>query len=100
LNDKFRITHSGNGVLSVMASVQNRADEFREAAIEAALAAENFAGENEPWHVRDYGTVVVENEKFLWKIEDYDNNMQRASVDPADETQTKRVLIIMLASGY
>ena len=46
-------------------------------------------------HEHDFGRFEVSGEAYLFKIDYYDLDMQCASPDPADITQTCRVLTVM-----
>jgi Protein of unknown function (DUF3768) len=52
-----------------------------------------------PHGEHDFGAIDLPNVgKVSWKIDYYAADMERGSKDPADPTQTERVLTIMLAS--
>ena len=48
----------------------------------------------------DFGSFTVGEEQLFWKIDYYDLSLEFGSNDPADPSQTKRVLTIMLAEEY
>lgn len=48
----------------------------------------------------DFGSFEIGEEHLFWKIDYYDLSLLYGSKDPADATQTKRVLTIMLAEEY
>lgn len=49
---------------------------------------------------RDFGAFVYRGEKVFFKVDYYDNDLNFGSEDPADASQTCRVITIMLASDY
>jgi hypothetical protein len=42
--------------------------------------------------------VAVHGERYFWKIDAYDVNLEFGSPDPADEAATRRIITIMTAS--
>lgn len=55
---------------------------------------------DDPYSEHDFGQVIVDGQKFLWKIDYYDLEYKYASEAPEDEELTLRVLSIMFASDY
>lgn len=72
--------------------------------VDAVLAAvrnySDFNSSNDPCHEHDFGSFAVAGERLFWKFDYCDPDMQMASLDPADDTITVRVLSIMLAEEY
>jgi Protein of unknown function (DUF3768) len=68
---------------------------FHPAGVRAACLAHN-----DPYGEHDFGNFTLAGRKFFWKIDAYDANMEFGSEDPADPSQTTRVLTIMLAEEY
>ena len=67
------------------------------------LKVENFDAftpDNNPWGERDFGAFTHNGQKIFWKIDYYALDMKHLSEDPADPSQTVRVLTIMLAEEY
>ena len=56
--------------------------------------------DGDPKNNHEFGTIKTEDHLFCWKINYYDLDVQHHSPDPADESITKRILTIMLASEY
>lgn len=70
--------------------------------------------DNDPYHERDFGSVYQcadgrwstvlpgdgELERVFWKLDYYDGALKFGSDDPADPSQARRVLTIMLAEEY
>ena len=71
------------------------------AIMSAVREFDEFTPENDPWGEHDCATIeVVDVGNIIWKIDYYDQTLEYGSEDPADLTQTKRVLTIMLAMEY
>ncbi len=70
------------------------------AVLKAVREFSNFNPDNDPYGEHDFGSFTVARERLFWKFDYYDNDMQMASLDPADDTITVRVLTIMLADEY
>lgn len=100
LNDRFRRLRQGNGKVFVTAGVQARGPVFVAEAICAVRSFDAFSPDNDPYGERDFGAVVVNNTRLFWKIDYYDPTLSSGSEDPANETQTCRVLTIMMAHEY
>ena len=60
----------------------------------------NFSYDNDPWGEHDFGQFTIDGFKMFFKIDYYSLDLKKGSEDPTDETQTCRVLTIMLASEY
>jgi hypothetical protein len=60
----------------------------------------NFSADCDPYGEHDFGSITVAGHRLFWKSDHYDVDMQMASLDPADDTITTRVLTIMLAEEY
>lgn len=55
---------------------------------------------NDPYGEHDFGTVTVDGEDIMWKIDYYDLNGENHSPDPTNEAVTKRILSIFYARDY
>jgi hypothetical protein len=60
----------------------------------------DFPEGGEPYAEHDFGAFELSNERFFFKIEYFDRDLKNGSSNPADPSQTTRVLTIMLASEY
>jgi len=60
----------------------------------------DFTEDNDPHGEHDFGSLVHHGQKIFWKIDYYALDMRRGSENPADPSQTVRVLTIMLAEEY
>ncbi len=61
---------------------------------------DDFSEDNDPHGEHDFGSFKHNGLSIFWKIDYYDPNLKYGSDDPADVTQTIRVLTIMLAEEY
>ena len=59
-----------------------------------------FDRDNDPYGEHDFGSLELHGERYFWKIDYYDEELQYHSPDPGDPKVTKRVLTIMHASEY
>ena len=61
---------------------------------------ETFTEGNDPYGEHDFGSFDFEGQKIFWKIDYYDPDCHKGSIDPSNPEETMRVLTIMLASEY
>lgn len=99
LNDAFRTTLKG-GKCFMTSGVSGMGLPFSTAAQAAVKSFSDFNADNDPYSEHDFGSVQISDERVFWKIDYYDLSMDFGSNDPADPTQTTRVLTIMLAEEY
>jgi hypothetical protein len=97
LNDQCRSTLSS---CRVMITRDVAALDSVDAVLAAVRSYSTFTADNDPYHEHDFGSFTVVGERLFWKFDYYDSDMQMASLDPADDTITVRVLTIMLAEEY
>ena len=95
LNDALRTTGTGGSVM-VTAGVAALPAAEREAAL---VAVRGFTA-NDPCGEHDCASLQVGDHGIIWKIDYYDLHLAAHSTDPADPSQTRRVLTIMLSSDY
>lgn len=97
LNDSFRTSFQGGRVLITpgvsdrndLASILTRVQQF-----------ESFDEDNDPYGERDFGAFDHAGQKFFWKIDYYDADLNHGSEDPTEPAVTTRVLTVMLAEEY
>jgi hypothetical protein len=99
LNDAFRTTLEGGRCLFT-AGVSDCGIPFSTAALATVKAFNDFTPDNDPYGEHDFGSFEIDEERLIWKIDYYDLSLRFGSQDPADPSQTKRVLTIMLADEY
>lgn len=99
LNDQFR--QSGLGTVLVTAGIAALPIEKKIEIMIKVREFDDFTEENDPSGERNFGSFYAEGVgKGFWKIDYYDNDLERGSEDPADPIKTKRVLTVMLAAKY
>jgi hypothetical protein len=99
LNDQFRHSLAGGKVL-VTAGVHALGAAHVQAILAKVTQFDDFKEANDPYGEHDFGAIDDASERYFWKIDYYDLNLEMGSPDPADPKKTCRVLTIMLASEY
>jgi hypothetical protein len=99
LNDAFRTTMTGGKVL-LTAGVNALPPDVQAMVIRRVATYSDFNEENDPHQEHDFGNFTIAGRKFYFKLNYYDSNMEFGSEDPADPSQTTRVLTIMLSEEY
>lgn len=99
LNDALRKQGEG-GVIVVTRGVRALPGFDAAELINALASYGGFDVDNDPHGERDFGDLTLFDSDLLWKIDYYDPTLAFASNDPADATQTRRVLTIMLSAEY
>ncbi len=61
---------------------------------------DSFSEDNDPYGEHDFGSINYDGEKIFWKIDYYDPDCRKGSIDPSNTEETMRVLTIMLATEY
>ena len=97
MNDVFRRTFVG-GRVKMTAAVEALSVEVKTTALIAVQQFNHFTKDNDPHEEHDFGSLELAGEKFVWKIDYYDETCTYGSKDPCDEDVTTRVLTLMLAS--
>ena len=116
LNDAARSYPGQTSIANVTIGFQSLPDTDRFAALAAITRFSQFDGDNDPYDEHDFGAIyglasgawtqdrpkdeLTIAQTVFWKVDCYDNDMMFGSEAPWDETRTKRVLTIMLASEY
>ncbi len=93
MNDAFR--KSGVGIVvtqgvRMLADLPGLIDEIRR--------FRNFTPGNDPYGEHDFGSVIWEGKKVLWKIDYYDQSLEHGE-DPLSE-RCRRVMTVMLIGEY
>ena len=68
--------------------------------LEAVRSFDAFTPEDDPYEEHDYAAIVLDGERYLWKIDYFDLSLQYRSPDPSDPAFTIRVMTIMRADEY
>ena len=106
LNDAHRRRHGPTGTLIelndmvVTGGVIAKETGFILRALHAVRTYSDFNPNNDPYGEHDFGAFDLDGERLFWKIDYYDTALKMGSPCPADPTQTRRVLTIMLADEY
>ena len=74
--------------------------DVRAMAIRETATFDAFSADNDPHGEHDFGAFELAGDKFFWKLDYYDRNLEFGSDDPADPAKTTRVLTLMLAEEY
>lgn len=99
LNDTFRKSFSGGKVM-MTAGVDALPDMVKCAALHEVATFNAFNEDNDPHGEHDFGSFELCSRKFFWKIDYLDERCECGSDDPADPTNTTRVLTLMLAEEF
>jgi hypothetical protein len=99
LNDQFRRTLQG-GKVFITAGVDALGPQRVLAILRRVTEFNSFTPDNDPYGEHDFGSFEEGGERFFWKIDYYDEDLEHGSEDPADPERTCRVLTVMLASEY
>ena len=101
LNDTFRKTLDPTlGRMMLTAGVDALPSDVRAMAIRNVATFDAFSADNDPHEEHDFGSFDLASDKFFWKIDYYDRNLEFGSDDPSDPAKTSRVLTLMLAAEY
>lgn len=96
LNDRLRKTGIGGKIILTRAIAAMEAPELT-TLLQKVREFDAFTDGNDPWGEHDFGEIVIDGERYFWKIDAYDLNLEYGSPDPADEAVTCRVITIMTA---
>jgi hypothetical protein len=99
LNDALRATLQGGKVI-MTASVNALPAAIQATALAAMRTFSDFTEDNDPHGEHDFGSFEIEGEKFFFKIDYFDKDMEYGSEDPSSPAKTTRVLTLMLAKDY
>jgi hypothetical protein len=99
LNDRLRQQGFG-GRLVMSAGVAALAPAALAQVLAAVRCFAFFTPDNDPYGEHDCAVLAVGDQRFIWKIDYYDQSLTTGSPDPSDPTVTTRVLSVMLAEEY
>lgn len=100
LNDHLRITFVFGGKILMTQGISALPPEDKDAILYKVRTFDTFTEDNDPYGEHDFGSFDHKGQKIFWKIDYYAPDMKHGSENPADSSQTVRVLTIMLASEY
>src|SRR6267154_2978288 len=95
LNDAFRTTLKGGRVM-VTSGVAELSDVLKSKVLMRVANFQDFTPANDPHGEHDFGSVMLVDQKFFWKIDYYDKRCEFGSEDPSDPKRTTRILTLML----
>ena len=99
LNDNLRV-HGRGGRLMMTVGIQALGAAKIRRIMEEIARFDKFTEDNDPYSEHDFGKVVVDGLKVLWKIDYYDKNLEFGSPDPSDPKLTTRVMTVMCSDEY
>lgn len=99
LNDAFRTSFVGGAVM-ITRAVEVLEPEVKSKLLEKVRSFTEFDEGDDPYSEHDFGALVVEGQKYFFKIDYYDTAMEEGSPNPSDPAVTRRVLTVMNASEY
>ena len=99
LNDAFRTTFRGGRVM-MSAGIASLPGDIRAMILDKVRTFTAFNKDNDPHGEHDFGIVEASGRRVFWKIDYYDAACVYGSEDPADPSQTTRVLTIFFAHEY
>ena len=99
LNDSFRRSFRG-GHLVITSGVHAMGQSCVSAVLAKVRGFNEFTADNDPHREHDFGSFEHQGERFFWKIDYFDPDLDVGSDDPTDPNKTARVLTIMLAQEY
>lgn len=101
LNDAIRTTFDPKlGKAMLTSGVNSLPSDVRAMAIRKTTTFDAFAPENDPHGEHDFGNFEIAGQRFFFKIDYFDPNLEFGSDDAADPEKTTRVLTLMLAEEY
>ncbi len=100
LNDQFRRGDRSLGTYVMTPGVQTLAPEKILQLTQLVQSFDSFTIDNDAHQEHDFGAIVMDDEKYFWKISYYDPTFTYLSEDPSDTTATRRVLTVMKSSEY
>src|SRR5262245_46759257 len=98
LNDCLRARFTGGRVM-MTAAVAAMSAEDQARLLQAVRTFNRFNSDNDPHGEHDMAFIDLV-ERFFFKIDYYDREMEHGSEDPSDPEQTCRVMTIGRASDY
>lgn len=99
LNDEFR-RKLPKGHTFMTPGIAAWGEEAVARLIQTLRTYDDFCRENDPHEEHDFGAFDFDGKSVFFKIDYYDRDLKNGSPDPADPTQTARVITVMLAEEY
>ncbi len=99
INDQFRKTGRG-GRIMLTQGIQAMGEKAVQEIIAKIASFDAFTSDNDPWQEHDFGKIVHDGQRVLFKLDYYDLAMKFASPNPSDLKVTTRVMTVMLVEEY
>lgn len=99
LNDAFRRSFVGGRVL-LTPGVDELDEAEKSALLRSVREFDSFSSDDDPHQEHDFVSVEHNGTTYFAKIDYYATDMESGSEDPADPSQSVRVLTIMRADEY
>jgi Protein of unknown function (DUF3768) len=99
LNDSFRQSFIGGRVV-VTEGVDALSPEIKAEVLLCVRNFDRFDRDNDPHGEHDFGNFEIAGQRFFFKVDYYNLEMDGGSEDPADPAKTMRVLTVMKAEEY
>src|SRR5947209_20140786 len=99
LNDELR-QNFAEGIAVMTPGIASLGAEAVALIVKTIAVFDDFCHANDPHQEHDFGGFDADGHRVFFKIDYYDETLQNHSPDPADPSDTKRVITIMLAEEY
>jgi hypothetical protein len=99
MNDLFRKTMIRTPRHKIVLTEGVATSPIREKVIDAVRSFDTFTSDNDPYEEHEFGMVVVDGEKFFFKIDYYDVEFEYGA-DPHEDKDLALALTIMRADEY
>ena len=99
LNDNLRHAFAAGSVV-ITEGVDALSAEVKAAVLQRVRSFDRFDRDNDPHGEHDFGNFEIAGQRFFFKVDYYNLEMDGGSEDPADPEKTTRVLTVMKAEEY
>ena len=99
LNDGLRQTFTGGRVV-ITEGIDALGAEVKAEVLLCVRNFDRFDRDNDPHGEHDFGNFEIADQRFFFKVDYYDLEMEGGSEDSADPAKTTRVLTVMKAEEY
>lgn len=99
LNDRLRVHHQGGQIVLTSGVAGLEPDALR-CLLVAVADFDRFDEDNDPCGEHDCAVIELGGQRYIWKIDYYDQALTYASSDPANPRVTRRVLTVMRSDEY
>ena len=100
LNDELRKGRSPNSKIIITSGIQSLGAVAVAKLVRAIAAFDQFNEDNDPHSEHDFGALDFGGHRVFWKLDYYNESLERGSEDPANPDVTTRVMTVMLAEEY